>query len=221
MSVGTDEKPDVNEMRVIHRVFRRELTALPGLVRGVQDGDAARAAVVARHVDFLLTGLHIHHTGEDENLWPLLLERAAPSAALVQTMQAQHEVVHDDLETCQSALAQWRDKAASADGEGLASALESLGGHLFEHLDQEEREILPLAEEHVSVAEWGRLGEHGRDSMSRSDLPIMFGAILEDARPDEQAKMLALLPPPIRVFMRTLGARQYRRYISQVRGVRP
>lgn len=221
MSVGTEARPDVNEMRVIHRVFRRELAALPGLVRGVDDGDTARAAVVAGHADFVLNGLHIHHTGEDENLWPLLLERAAPSAELVATMQAQHEVVHDDVERCQSALAQWRDSAARADGEALATALDSLGSHLVEHLDQEEREILPLAEEHVSVAEWSRLGEHGRDSMSRSDLPIMFGAILEEAEPDERATMLALLPPPIRLFMKTLGARQYRRYISQVRGERP
>lgn len=218
MSTSTEEKPDVNEMRVIHRVFRRELAALPQLVRGVAEGDAARAAVVANHAEFMLTGLHIHHSGEDENLWPLLLERAAPSAQLVETMQAQHEVVHEDVERCQSALAQWQQSAGTDDGEELASALDKLATDLFEHLDQEEREILPLAEAHVSVAEWGRLGEHGRDSMSRDQLPLMFGAILEDAEPDEQAKMLSLLPPPIRLFMKTLGARQYRRYISEVRG---
>jgi hypothetical protein len=45
----------------------------------------------------------------------------------------------------------------------------------------------------------------------------MFGAILEEANPDERAQMLKLLPPPIRLLMRTLGARQYRSYISRVR----
>ena len=217
MTTTVSEKPDINEMRVIHRVFRRELTALPGLVRRVPDGDEARAEIVGRHAQFVLTGLHIHHTGEDENLWPLLLERAKPSTELIETMQAQHERVHEHVDRSQALLDGWRATPSSGAGEELAAEVERLNQALFEHLDQEEREILPLAEEFVSVEEWGRLGEHGRDSMSREELPIMFGAILEDADPSERAKMLTLLPPPIRVLMRTLGARKYRRYIAQVR----
>jgi hemerythrin-like domain-containing protein len=217
MTTTTTEKPDINEMRVIHRVFRRELTALPGLVRRVPDADRARAAVVADHAEFILTSLHIHHTGEDENLWPLLLERAAPSAELVRTMQAQHEAVHAAVERSQELLARWRPTADRSEGEQLAVGVEQLNAALFEHLDQEERDILPLAEQHISVAEWAKLGEHGRDSTARAQLPIMFGAILEEAEPEERASMLALVPAPIRLYLRTLGARQYRRYISRVR----
>jgi len=218
MTVTAGEKPDINEMRVIHRVFRRELTALPGLVRRTPEGDAARAQVVGRHAQFILTGLSIHHTGEDENLWPLLLERAAPSTELISTMQAQHERVHAYVDRAQEQLDVWRRTPSSAAGEELAATVEQLNQALFEHLDQEERDILPLAEQHVTVAEWGRLGEHGRDSMTRDELPIMFGAILEEADPQERATMLTLLPPPIRLLMRTVGARKYRRYISEVRG---
>lgn len=211
------DKPDVNEMRVIHRVFRRELGALPGLVRRVPDGDVERAEVVGGHAEFILFGLHSHHTGEDENLWPLLLERAQPSTELVETMQAQHERVHENVDRCQELLAPWRAAPDAGRGEELARALEQLNEALVEHLDQEERDILPLAEEHITVAEWARLGEHGRDSMSRDQLPIMFGAILEEADPTERAHMLALVPGPIRLLLRTVGARQYRRYISRVR----
>jgi hemerythrin-like domain-containing protein len=217
MTVATAEKPDVNEMKVIHRVFRRELGALPALVRRTPDGDAARAQVVGKHAQFILTGLHIHHTGEDENLWPLLLERAAPSTELIETMQAQHERVHEYVDQSQALLDTWRLTPSQENGEALATTVEQLSAALFEHLDQEERDILPLAEAHVSVAEWGRLGEHGRDSMQRDELPIMFGAILEEADPEERAQMLTLLPPPIRLLMRTVGARKYRRYITEVR----
>ncbi len=217
MTTTTTEKPDVNEMRVIHRVFRRELTALPGLVRRTPAGDLERAEVVGRHAQFILEGLHIHHTGEDENLWPLLLERAQPSTELVQTMQAQHERVHENVDRCQDLLGRWRPTADQSVGEQLASAVEALNAALFEHLDQEEREILPLAEQYVSVAEWARLGEHGRDSMTRDQLPIMFGAILEEADPHERTQMLALVPFPVRLILRTVGARQYRTYISRVR----
>ena len=217
MTTTVSEKPDINEMRVIHRVFRRELTALPGLVRRVPDGDEARTEIVGRHAQFVLAGLHIHHTGEDENLWPLLLERAKPSTELIETMQAQHMGVHTHVDRAQELLDTWRRRPSGRAGEELATEVEQLNEALFEHLDQEEREILPLAERFVSVEEWGRLGEHGRDSMSREELPIMFGAILEEADQGERAQMLALLPPPIRLLMRTVGARKYRRYISQVR----
>jgi hypothetical protein len=46
----------------------------------------------------------------------------------------------------------------------------------------------------------------------------VFGAILEDADEGERAELLATVPAPIRFFLRTAGARQYRRYITRVRG---
>ena len=81
----------------------------------------------------------------------------------------------------------------------------------------EEREILPLASRHLTAAEWDQMGEHGKDAMSTSQLPIMFGLVLEDADDEERARMLAHLPTPIRVALRTVGAWQFRRYIRRVR----
>jgi hemerythrin-like domain-containing protein len=210
-------RPDVHEMVIIHRVFRRELGALPQLVRRVAAGDVVRAGVVAEHLALILDGLHMHHTGEDAVLWPLLQVRAAPSTALVETMQRQHEVVDGRTEEVRSLAAAWARDATAAAGEQLAQLVEDLAGALLEHLDLEEREILPLVARHITVEEWQSLGEHGRDEMSARQLPLMFGAILEDADDDERAKMMAQLPTPVRWFLRTVGARQYRRYITRVR----
>jgi hypothetical protein len=214
---STEARPDVNEMVVIHRVFRRELTALPTLVRRVADGDTARAAIVGGHLALILAGLHMHHTGEDEVLWPLLLERAAPSTGLVETMQAQHHRVDEYADQVGPLLGAWKASASRLRGEQLARTVEQFAEALFEHLDLEEREILPLVSRHISIAEWDSLGEHGKESMSSRQLPLMFGSILEDADGDERSRMLAHLPGPIRLVMRTIGARQYRRYITRVR----
>jgi hemerythrin-like domain-containing protein len=211
------QKPDVNEMLVIHRVFRREFVALPTLIRGVADGDTARAAMVADHLRLVLGGLHMHHTGEDELLWPLLLERAAPSTGLVETMQAQHHRVDEYADQVDPLVSEWRSNGSAVRGEQLARVLEQFARALFEHLDLEEREILPLVSRYVTVKEWDSLGEHGKESMSAKQLPLLFGAILEDATDDERSRMLAHLPAPIRLVMRTIGARQYRRYITRVR----
>jgi hypothetical protein len=215
---GTPARPDVNEMVVIHRVFRREFVAVPGLVRAVRDGDVDRARVVGGHLRLMLAGLHMHHTGEDEVLWPLLTQRAAPTTGLVETMQAQHERVDEYADQVDALLRPWSERPTAIPGEQLARTVEAFAEALFEHLDLEEREILPLVTAHISVAEWDSLGEHGKDSMSSRQLPLMFGAILEEAAADERARMLAHLPGPVRLAMRTLGARQYRRYITRVRG---
>ncbi|MGW0042309.1 hemerythrin domain-containing protein [Rhodococcus sp. NPDC003348] len=217
ISPAAPSRPDVNEMVVIHRVFRREFTALPTLIRAVAEGDVARARLVAEHLALILDGLHMHHTGEDAVLWPLLQVRAAPSTALVETMQHQHGIVDSRTEEVRTQSAIWAQAPTPIGGEQLARTVEGLAAALFEHLELEEREILPLVLCHITVEEWQSLGDHGRDAMSARQLPLMFGAILEEADADERGRMLAQLPIPVRLFLRTVGARRYRRYITRVR----
>lgn len=217
ITTTTDQRPNVHEMVVVHRVFRRELSALPRLVRRVVAGDAARAALVAEHLELILDGLHMHHTGEDAVLWPLLHLRAAPAAALVETMERQHEQVDARTEQVRTLATAWARTPTALAGEQLAQLVEDLAAALFEHLDLEEREILPLVARHVTVEEWQSMGEHGRDEMTFKQLPLMFGAILEDADDAERDHLLGQLPVAVRLVLRTLGARQYRRYITRVR----
>jgi Hemerythrin HHE cation binding domain len=213
----TGQRPDVFEMFVIHRTFRREFPAIAAMVRRTSPGGTRRATVVADHLRLCLAGLEMHHTGEDVLLWPLLLERAAPSTGLVETMQAQHHAVDRHIEAVTPVLAAWQAAPTRAAGEQLATLIDDFTAALFEHLDLEEREIVPLIARHVTAAEWDSVGDHGKDAMTARQLPLMFGLILEDADPQERARMMAKVPLPLRVLVDTLGAWQYRRYISRVR----
>jgi nitrate reductase assembly molybdenum cofactor insertion protein NarJ len=214
----TSDRPWVHEMVIVHRAFRRETRLLPGLVRQVADGDVERAGTVAGAVRLVLAGLEMHHTGEDAVLWPALLERAAPSTGLVETMQAQHHGIEDHLQRVEHLLPTWEAAPTRARGAALADVLERFAADLAQHLDLEEREILPLCLRYVTVAEWDSLGEHGIEKMTRSQLPLLFGALLEECTPEERRAMLAKLPLPVRLLVRTVGARQYRRFVSRVRG---
>ena len=214
----TDERPWIQEMVVVHRAFRREFPALAAMVRRTNEGDTKRATLVADHLRLCMAGLHMHHTGEDILLWPLLLERAAPSTGLVETMQAQHHDVDTHLEAITPALAAWQASPTRAAGEHLATLIEGFTAALFQHLDLEEREILPLASRHLTVAEWNQLGQHGKDAMSPKQLPILFGLVLEEADGEERARLLGNLPAPIRLLLRTVGAWQFTRYVKRLRG---
>jgi hypothetical protein len=214
---ATEQLTDVRDMYVVHRTFRREFALIPGLIRSVAAGDTARAAVVAGHARLVLGGLDMHHTGEDALLWPKLLERATPSADLIHRMEAQHHRVEELIAELDEALPRWEAEARPAVSEEVASTFDALRVALLEHLDDEERHILPIAERHITPQEWAGLGEHGMAKVKKSELPILFGAMLEDATPDEKTLMLGLVPPPVRLLVRTVFAWQYRRYITKVR----
>ena len=62
----------------------------PGQVASVKDGDADRAAKIASYLGEVLWFFHAHHSGEDELLYPLLLERAAEASEIFSRMESQH-----------------------------------------------------------------------------------------------------------------------------------
>ena len=107
--------PRTEEMAVIHRIFRRGFPMVADLVRRTPPGATARAETIARHLDFLLTGLHHHHSGEDEHIWPRLLERAAPQAELIGRMEKQHEVLAELSAAVRTALTAWRHRPADSE----------------------------------------------------------------------------------------------------------
>ncbi|MGY1714879.1 hemerythrin domain-containing protein [Geodermatophilus sp. SYSU D01106] len=211
---------DVRDMYVVHRAFRRELRLVPGLVRAVAPGDTARAAVLAAHTRMFLQGLHLHHTAEDDLLWPKLLERCPPDAALIGRMEEQHAEVERLTEALGPALDRWEAEARPAVAEEVAGTVDALREVLLVHLEEEEREILPLARRHVTQEEWSQLGEHGKGQMAARHLPLLFGALLEECDPEEREMMLHVVPWPVRVLLRTVLAGRYRRYVSRVRGTR-
>lgn len=216
-STTTEQLTDVSDMYVVHRVFRREFVQIPRLVRQVAAGDTARAAVVGEFARLILQGLDMHHTGEDEMLWPKLLERDAPDAELIHRMEAQHHGVEELLARLGESLTRWEAEARPAVREEVAATFDEFREALFEHLDDEERHILPIAARCLTQDEWNAIGQHGTDKMSKAQLPLMFGALLEEATPDERKFMLALVPVPVRVLLRTVFAWQYRRHVSRVR----
>ena len=204
----TTTQVETHDMVLVHRVFRRELRLLPELVRAAA-GDRDRALRVRGHAEELLGFLHHHHTGEDALVWPRLRERVALEQALVQRMEAQHEAVAALVAQVEVGLVVWGGEAVR--GEALAADLEALHAALVEHLDEEERSILPLVARTFSRAEWDELGERGFAAVPKSRRLLTLARILEDADEDERRAFLAHVPVPARVAYRLLGRRQLTR----------
>lgn len=216
----TKRPVDTWEMVVVHRAFRREFGLAPGLIRRVADGDRARAAVVADHLDLMSDGLRHHHTTEDELLWPLLLERVGElDGDLVHRMESQHETVATLIERVAELMPQWRATASATTGEELAIVFEKMSVALNEHLTDEETEILPLCSHHLTQAEWDALGERGQEGIPKGARAfVALGGLLADATPKERTRFLAELPLAARVLWRVVGKGIYRREVERVHG---
>jgi len=210
-------RPDTHDMIVVHRVFRRESDLMPRLIRAVPDGDTARARVLADAFGDYQLGLHLHHSGEDELVWPLLLARVDLEADMVLRMEAQHEVIARTLEEAVQRMPAWRSAPSAATAAPLVTALTEHRTALIEHLNDEEEHILPVIEEHLTAAEWGRLGQRFGEEVPKDKMLYFLGAILEEASPAEQQAMMANLPAPARLVWRAVGRRQYRSKVRKIR----
>jgi len=211
-------RPDTREMIVIHDVFRRILGDLPALVRKVAEGDSVRAAVLADAFVEVGTGLHHHHTNEDAILWPTLLERVEVERGFVLRAEEQHERVHELLERAHVRAASFRTDPTADKRESFAATVAELDAVLREHMADEERDVLPLVEQHMTVAEWEELGERGRASIPKDRLLIQLGWILDGLDAQQRREFLANMPVPARVAWRLIGRRRFEQERRRIYG---
>ncbi|MDX3093192.1 hemerythrin domain-containing protein [Streptomyces sp. ME01-24h] len=210
---------DVRDMLVVHESFRRQFHRAPGLVAGVTVGDTVRAAVVADHLDLMQEFLHLHHTGEDELLWPKLAERAAEElAAVIPTMEEQHSAIDTLGRRISAALTDWRAGAGADERDTLVKDLMEFGPLLTSHLALEEEKILAVVPRYLTVSEWHQFGDHAIKGLPKSRLPIVFGMLAHLAEPEVVTLMLASAPLVPRLLMPRLGPRAYARHVKRVYG---
>ncbi|WP_329244207.1 hemerythrin domain-containing protein [Streptomyces sp. NBC_01478] len=211
-------KPDVHDMVVVHRTFRQSCAALPELVRGLRPGDTVRAQLVAEAVEFMLMGLEAHHVSEDEFLWPRLAARVEVRPEAITRMEEQHYRLEELVSGLRGALGRLAADPQSPVREEVAAQLTELDAVLTAHMDEEESTVLPLAAEHLSVAEWEELGEISLAKLDKKHLLRAFSALMAVATPEEQRTLLTKAPLPARVLWRLSGRRSHARREARLYG---
>jgi hemerythrin-like domain-containing protein len=220
-SAPSTARPDTTEMVFVHNCFRQLFRALPGLVLAVPDGDVARAAVVVDFLAELTTALHHHHEGEDELMWPLLLEQAPLDSALILTMEEQHERIAELYRRATDDAAGFVATAGIGDGAQLADTLTELNAALDEHLHDEEVHVLPLVEQVMTVGQWQALGERGRAGIPKDRQLVFLGFLLAANTPERGREFLKSMPAPARLAWKLLGRRTFAREYRRIYGTDP
>lgn len=202
--IVTANSPDsinFTEMYVTHDGFRRDLERLVAAAAagrtdspGVRDGWAT-----------FKRQLHVHHSVEDEWLWPKLKGLVAgrpDDLALLEAMEAEHSVIDPQLVAVDAAMAEH-----SAD---LPAKVEELRANLDKHLTHEETEALPLIQQVMTPKDWTGF----RGAMARKQK--LKGAaewvpwITDGMTPTDARRWLQRMPPPLRVLNKVSWDPRYR-----------
>ena len=224
---------DLTIMIAAHDAFRRDLTRLARAAATADLADPARRRSIGAGWDLFKRELHIHHTAEDEIIWPALRPRLAHSEAalsVLDAMEEEHERIDPLLAAVDAAFAQ-RTPGGSAGGvagpadddwpggDRLADVIDVLASTLTGHLGHEERDGLPLIGVSLTAAEWRSAGFKIARRNGLSAGGEMFAWILDGdgsgadragSRAD-RAAALGQLPPPLRLLYRAVWKPRYDR----------
>jgi hypothetical protein len=162
--------------------------------------------------------LHAHHAGEDELLYPLLVERLPEHRELFLRMDSQHAAATASLEVAQRAAARFGTSGSAADGGGLADCCKSLLEVLADHLSQEEAEVLPLAAQVISPPEWGALPAHALSHYSGTRMWLPLGLVIEAMPEDMSEAMSKQFPPPVSEMWSGGGSDAFVAEMAAIRG---
>ncbi|MGA2474850.1 MAG: hemerythrin domain-containing protein [Acidimicrobiales bacterium] len=207
-------RPDVSDMYAVHGVFRDTLGAVPRLVGGIDPDDAERVALIANYYDNVLSFLEAHHDSEEVLVVPLLRERCAGEGELVDRMAEQHHEAIRLLEEARGSLSAWQTGDAASQ-KAAEDALLALHAQLLVHLDDEEAQVLPLAEANLSPEEWGALPGHGLGHFEGDKIWLILGLIRQRMNDGQRAAMLENMPPPAVDMWTGFGEQAFKDY-SQV-----
>jgi hemerythrin-like domain-containing protein len=208
---------DVRAMAIVHRAFRNAYDEAARLVRADMSPSSGRVKFLADHIDFGLALLHIHHEGEDELLYPKLIERAPDQAPMTEKVEQEHELIKTALDATSAANATWRARPSAESGEALAVSLDNLNSVTQPHLDDEEQKVVPLAAITLTQQEWDEMGKHAVAHMPGNKRSIAFGMLLEPLDESDRDHMMKSLPAPVRMLYPLLIERPWKKYAARLR----
>jgi Hemerythrin HHE cation binding domain len=203
---------DLTIMLASHNAFRRDLVNLARAAKFADLPDPARRRAVSAGWETFKRQLHMHHSAEDELIWPALRERLSHSEnalSVLDEMEAEHGLIDPMLAAVDLELGVAGDDQPRSGRAG--DAVDVLVGTLTGHLTHEERDALPLIGVALTAAEWRGVGLKIARKNGLSSGSEMFAWMLEGAEPDQVRAALGQLPPPVRLLYRRIWKPRYSR----------
>jgi iron-sulfur cluster repair protein YtfE (RIC family) len=202
MTDAQQDTIDFTMMYVTHDALRRDL----GRLTTAAAARKARTPTVRAGWENFKAQLHLHHTVEDDDLWPRLYKAVAgrPAAvALLQEMEAEHAVLDPLLSAVDDALTGRPEQPLDARLHELAAALDA-------HLTHEENRALPLIQSVLTLEDWRGFAKAMARAQGFKGAAVYVPWIVDGASTAERKRFFSVLPRPVMVINRVLWEPRYR-----------
>ncbi|GGM83357.1 hypothetical protein GCM10010106_32520 [Thermopolyspora flexuosa] len=192
-------------MFAVHDALRRELERLARVAARTGD-DPRRVLRTAVGWELFKKFLRVHHTTEDDVLWPAMrhvLAGRPDDLALLDAMEEEHAAIDPLLAAVDAAVLDREDGAGR-----LGDVLDALATRLRHHLRHEEAEGLALIDATLSPEQWAEFGREHRARIG-DDARRYLPWVLDEASDETVAAILAGLPAEIREAYRDVWRPAY------------
>lgn len=211
MSTVTTPAPnpaDLRGYRAIHHALRDAAHAMAAAPPGLTAAEPKRLAAFRAYWKGYAGEVLAHHTTEDDVVFPELVRRAPHLADLMDRTDADHHHLDELMEDVTAAL------GAISEGTGAeraAALLREVADHMDEHLDMEDRELLPVIEASFTQEEYDALEERalaiiGFGAQAAFTIPFLAASVDDETRRD----LLGDAPLPVKVILRLFRGRHAR-----------
>ena len=171
-SAAPEGPVDMAFMYVMHHGYRRDLTAFVAAAKATPAGDRAAWEALEQRWQLFSHILHLHHTAEDDAIWPFLMDRVdAEGRATLQAMEAEHDQIDPLLQACADGFATLARKPDDDVRAALVVRLTATRECLSRHLAHEETDAIALIQSSVTAEAWLAIEkDHARDGRRVRDI---------------------------------------------------
>lgn len=134
-----------------------------------------------------------HHPKEDKYLFALLRARCPTASAVLDRLHQEHQMGADKIRMLEQALLRY-EHGGGEFRNAFTTAVEQYAAFHWDHMRCEEKEVLPLAEKHLTPADWKVVDE----AFSGHTDPLL-GADAKSEHDSLFKRIVNMAPPPIGV----------------------
>ena len=141
-----------------HRSISAVLSALKSLAQMALDAKLRPDFTVFRAMIFYIDAFpeRMHHPKEDQHLFARVLEREPQARALVERLKAEHVAGAKLVRNLERTLLEFEESWPGG-AQKFAAAVENYSQFHWKHMGAEENELLPLAQQVLTDADWSAI----------------------------------------------------------------
>lgn len=164
------EQPIMKALRAEHRHIATVMQLFSDQLQAIEAGDPVDAHVVYEVMDYMASWPDRYHHPREDLIYGRVAELDSKAADDVDTLQRDHDAAGRRGQQLLRDIERWRE--GELKGAAIVRAGREYVGHMYEHMNVEEKVVFPHIESVLSLEDWRELAED--DDLRAVSAPV-FG----------------------------------------------